>query len=118
MGLVPRQNSTGKTRLGRITKAGNAAIRSSLVLGATAMVSGAALALLPRTAPGSGAVSWAPGSGASRGSSPRAKGWFARRPAKLAAVALAGKLARIAWAVIVRNEAYRPGGRAIGSVAV
>lgn len=39
LGLVPRQYSTGgKTRLGRITKAGNAEIRKLLVLGATSMV--------------------------------------------------------------------------------
>src|SRR3954454_25188763 len=39
LGLVPRQHSTGgKTRLGRITKAGNREIRKLLVLGATSMV--------------------------------------------------------------------------------
>ena len=39
LGLVPRQHSTGgKARLGRITKAGSSAIRTSLLLGATAMV--------------------------------------------------------------------------------
>ena len=39
LGLVPRQHSTGgKTRLGRITKAGNGEIRRLLVLGATSMV--------------------------------------------------------------------------------
>ena len=43
LGLVPRQHSTGgKTRLGRITKAGNAEIRRLLVLGATSMVRRAA----------------------------------------------------------------------------
>jgi error-prone DNA polymerase len=39
LGLVPRQHSSGgKTRLGRITKAGNREIRTLLVLGATSMV--------------------------------------------------------------------------------
>ena len=39
LGLVPRQHSTGgKTRLGRITKAGNREIRTLLVLGATSMI--------------------------------------------------------------------------------
>ena len=39
LGLVPKQHSTGgKTRLGRVTKAGNAEIRKLLVLGATSMV--------------------------------------------------------------------------------
>lgn len=32
---------------------------------------------------------------------------LARRPAKLAAVALANKTARIAWAMLVRGEDYR-----------
>ncbi len=91
LGLVPRQNSTaGKTRLGRITKAGNKEIRKLLVLGATAMLG-------------------------------RAEGWHSalgawlrnileRRPARLATVALANKMARIAWAVMTRNEVYRPQG--------
>ena len=39
LGLVARQNATGgKTRLGQITKSGNAAMRSSVVLGATATI--------------------------------------------------------------------------------
>ncbi len=43
LGLVPRQHSTGgKTRLGRITKAGNREVRRLLVLGATSMVRRAA----------------------------------------------------------------------------
>jgi transposase len=91
LGLVPRQNSTaGKTRLGRITKAGNKEIRKLLVLGATSMVR-------------------------------RAEGWHSalgawlrdilqRRPVRLVTVALANKMARIAWAVMTRNEVYRPQG--------
>ena len=91
LGLVPRQHSTaGKTRLGRITKAGNKEIRKLLVLGATAMVG-------------------------------RAEGWHSalgawlrdilqRRPVRLVTVALANKMARIAWAVMTRNEVYRPTG--------
>jgi transposase len=91
LGLVPRQNSTGgKTRLGRITKAGNREIRKLLVLGATSRLG-------------------------------RAEGWHSalgawlrdilqRRPARLATVALANKMARIAWAVMTRNEVYRPAG--------
>jgi len=35
------------------------------------------------------------------------RGLLARRPAKVAAVALANKTARIAWAVMTRGEAYR-----------
>ena len=91
LGLVPRQNSTGgKTHLGRITKAGNREIRKLLVLGATSMVG-------------------------------RAEGWHSavgswlrdilqRRPVRLVTVALANKMARIAWAVMTRNEVYRPMG--------
>jgi error-prone DNA polymerase len=91
LGLVPRQSSTGgKTRLGRITKAGNREIRKLLVLGATSMVY-------------------------------RADGWnsavgawlrkiLERRPVRLVTVALANKMARIAWAVMTRDEVYRPKG--------
>jgi transposase len=35
-----------------------------------------------------------------------------RRPARLATVALANKMARIAWALITREEVYRPNGGA------
>jgi len=97
LGLVPRQNSTGgKTRLGRITKAGNREIRKLLVLGATSMVY-------------------------------RADGWnsavgawlrnvLQRRPVRLVTVALANKMARIAWAVMTRKEVYRPKGGVAAAV--
>ena len=92
LGLVPRQNSTGgKTRLGRITRAGNSEIRTMLVLGATSMVYRAG--------------NWNCATGA------WVRGMLARRPAKLVAVALANKLARIAWAVMSRGEVYRADGR-------
>jgi error-prone DNA polymerase len=89
LGLVPRQFSTGgKTRLGRITKAGNTEIRRLLVLGATSMVRRAehwrsALGQWVRSALG-------------------------RRPTRLVTVALANKMARIAWALMSHNEIYRP----------
>jgi len=91
LGLVPRQNSTGgKTRLGRITKAGNREIRKLLVLGATSMV------------------------GHAEGWHSAVGGWLRnilqRRPVRLVTVALANKMARIAWAVMTRNEVYRPAG--------
>jgi len=97
LGLVPRQSSTGgKTRLGRITKAGNREIRTLLVLGATSMVYRAG--------------GWNSAVGA----------WLRkileRRPVRLATVALANKMARIAWAVMTRKEVYRPKG-AITAVA-
>ena len=91
LGLVPRQNSTGgKTRLGRITKAGNREIRKLLVLGATSML------------------------GHAEGWHSAVGGWLRsileRRPARLATVALANKMARITWVVMTRNEVYRPQG--------
>ena len=39
------------------------------------------------------------------------RGVLERRPARLATVALANKMARIAWAVMVRKEVYHPRGR-------
>lgn len=97
LGLVPRQYSTGgKTRLGRITKVGNREIRRSLVLGATSMIHRAA-------AWNSAAGAWV-------------RGVLARRPARLATVALANKMARIAWAVMTRREVYHPKGRVMAAV--
>ena len=92
LGLVPRQYSTaGKTRLGRITKAGNAEIRRLLVLGATSMIRYAG--------------QWNSAAGE----------WFRNilesKAARLATVALANKMARIVWALMTRNEVYRPAGR-------
>ena len=92
LGLVPRQFSTGgKTRLGRITKAGNREIRKLLVLGATSMVYRA--------------PQWNSVVGA----------WtrkvLERRPVRAVTVALANKMARIAWALMTRGEVYRAKGR-------
>ena len=93
LGLVPRQHSTGgKPRLGRITKTGNSEIRRMLVLGATSMVFRA-----PHWNSAAGA--WL-------------RGVLQRRPVRLATVALANKMARIAWAVMTRGQVYRPSGRA------
>ena len=98
LGLVPRQHSTGgRTRLGRITKAGNAEIRRLLVLGATSMVWRAAHW-------NSKAGLWV-------------QGVLARRPARLVTVALANKMARIAWAVMTRGETYQAKGRAQAAAA-
>ena len=96
LGLVPRQYSTGgKNRLGRITKAGNRDIRRSLVLGATSMVYRA-----PQWYSAAGA--WT-------------RGIMARRPVRLVTVALANKIARIAWALMTREEVYRPKGRVVAT---
>jgi len=93
LGLVPRQHSTGgKTRLGRITKAGNSEIRRLLVLGATSMVFRAG--------------QWNSAAGA------WLRGVLERRPVRLATVALANKMARIAWAVMTRGETYQAKERA------
>jgi transposase len=98
LGLVPRQRSTGgKTRLGRITKAGDREIRTLLVLGATSMVYRA--------------VQWNSAAGA------WTRGLLARRPVRLATVALANKMARIAWALMTRKEIYRATGRAAAASA-
>jgi transposase len=78
LGLVPRQHCTGgKTRLGRITKTGNREIRRLLVLGATSMV-------YRSTHWNSAVGAWT-------------RGLLLRRPVRLVTVALANKMARIAW---------------------
>ena len=99
LGLVPRQHSTGgKTRLGRITRAGNREIRRLLVLGATSMVHRAGV--------------WNSAAGA------WTRGLLARRPVRLATVALANKMARIAWALMTREEVYRAKGRVAAAAEV
>jgi transposase len=91
LGLVPRQHSTGgKTRLGRITKTGNREIRKLLVLGATSMASRAS--------------QWNSAAGA------WTRAALERRPFRLVTVALANKMARIAWALMTRKEVYRAKG--------
>jgi transposase len=89
IGLTPKDHSTaGKTRLGIITRAGDEQLRSVLVVGATA--------LLRQARQGRGRPSaWI-------------AGLIARKPPKLAAVALANKTARIAWKLMVSGERYRP----------
>jgi transposase len=87
LGLVPSQHSTGgKHRLGPITKAGDRYLRQLLVVAASGMI---------RRARRDPAVS----------------PWFAellgRKPAKLAAIALANKMARIAWAILAKGGTYR-----------
>lgn len=89
VGLTPRQNSSGsKERLGRISKQGNGYIRRLLVIGATAMLRYA------RTRAAAGAE-WV-------------KNLLLRRSARVVTVAMANKTARIAWALLARNETYRP----------
>jgi transposase len=86
LGLVPKEHSTGgKHRLGAISRAGDERIRSLLVLGATAVIRHAK-----------------PGK-----TSPWLLSLLARKPRKLAAVALANKIARVAWAMMTSGESYR-----------
>jgi transposase len=89
LGLVPRERSTGgKQRLGSISRAGDERLRQLLVLGATCVVQHAARG---------------------RGNaSPWLLELLKRRPRKVAAVALANKMARILWAMLASGQAYRP----------
>ena len=86
LGLVPRQHSTGgKARLGGISKRGNRYLRRLLINGASAN-------LLRSKA---------------TNADPWVIGLRRRRPSLVVAVALANKTARIAWAVMHRQENYQ-----------
>ena len=92
IGLVPRQHSTGgKARLGHISKMGNRDLRRLLVVGAHA-----ALYRIKSGKTKSPLADWA-------------RKLLTKKPFKLVAVALANKMARIAWAVMARGESYDPG---------
>jgi len=87
IGLTPKDHSTaGKTRLGAITRAGDERLRSVLVAGATAVIQQARRG---RGHP-----------------SPWLLALLARKSPKLAAVALANKIARIAWKLMTTGEHY------------
>jgi len=89
LGLTPRQYSSGgTTRLGPITKQGDRYVRTLLVHGARAY-----LRVVDKKTDGKGA--WA-------------RGVKERRHVNIAAVALAAKHARIAWAMLANNTEYRP----------
>jgi len=89
LGLVPRECSTaGRQRLGGISRAGDERLRQLLVLGATAVIQHAK--------PGRPATSqWL-------------LNLLSHKPRKLAAVALANKMARIVWAMMTSGKTYRP----------
>ena len=85
LGLVPRQDGTGgKVKLGPISKRGNGYLRRLLVSGAMAVL---------------------------RGKRAKHDPWLAKllatKPRKVAAVALANKMARIGWALMMRQEDFR-----------
>lgn len=89
LGLAPRQNSSGnKTRLGRITKAGNSYLRTLLVVGATSVIRSAR-----RNSPGR-LFEWV-------------RELLEKKPARLVSVALANKIARIAWALLAHKSTYQ-----------
>ncbi|HEY2226214.1 MAG TPA: IS110 family transposase [Xanthobacteraceae bacterium] len=86
VGITPREASTGgRQRLGRISKQGDEDLRRLLVLGATAVIQ--------QAKPGR--------------ASPWLLGLLARKPKKVAALALANKMARIIWAMMISGKTYR-----------
>jgi transposase len=85
LGMVPRQYGTGgKVRLGAISKRGDPYLRTLLIHGARSVIA------------------------TSKQHSPWLKGLLARRPQNVAAVALANKNVRIAWALLTRGGRYEP----------
>lgn len=89
IGLVPKQNSTGgKERLGSISKAGNKYLRRLLVIGALSVIKRAKQLGYTRY--------------------PWLVKLMERRPVKVAAIALANKIARIVWAMMARDQEFKP----------
>jgi len=88
IGLVPKQNSSGgKQRLGGVTKQGDRYLRRLLTAGALAVIRYAKIHGTTHR--------------------PWLTALLVRRPTKVAAIALANKIARMAWAMIVPNERYK-----------
>jgi transposase len=90
LGLTPLQKSSGgKERLGRISKMGDKYLRKLLIVGMTSLVRRA---------------KYNPGK-----IDPRLADLLARKPARVATVAMANRTARIIWAIMARGETYRTG---------
>ncbi|XWN29255.1 MAG: IS110 family transposase [Devosia sp.] len=94
LGLVPRQKSSGgKEWHGRVSKAGQADIRSLLIIGAMSRLTWLARKSIPE------------GSWLAR--------MLRRKPLMLVAIALANKMARAIWAMMTKQEDYRDPARVV-----
>jgi transposase len=96
LGLVPKQHSSGgKTRHGRVSKAGQSDIRQLLIMGAMSRLNWMGRKSIPETS------------------------WLARmlahKPRMLVAIALANKMARMIWAMLTKQEDYRTPATAIAA---
>jgi transposase len=88
LGLTPRLNSSGgKERLGGISKMGDRYLRRLLIVGMTSLVRPARR--------GAGTAD------------PRLAQLLARKPARVATVAMANRTARVIWAIMIRGGVYR-----------